>query len=492
MKSIRPLTVPLLLSLASCTSTGLPALGWTTQVYGPHALAATLDSANVRESSGVVAGRLNADIYWTQNDSGSAGPRVWAFRLNAADKAAQKAKTMGYVELAGASNIDWEDIAYGPGHRIYILDGGDNPPCDRTDKRIHRFVEPTFNPDGDPIALTLPFESIRFEFPNPEDPLSPAVSDDQRYDTECLFVHPVSGDMYVVTKRRSDGGVTARVYKLPAAGINWYSTSVYVLEFVKDLSGVIDNMTTAGDVDADGRRVVIRNYASAFEFNLPAGEPFDVIFDQVPLAISLLGEIQGEGICYARDGGDLIATSEVILLKGKAFGPSTMPVFVVPWRLANLRAESHRPSGATIEWDTATAMVGTVHYGPTTAYGQTASSSSPATKHVHRLDGLQKKTKYYYQAAANSTTYPPATDSEKFFFNTTEFYRPDFDRDHDVDLSDFGHLQRCLSGPSIPQLSLACADTLLDADPDVDTDDLMILLNCMSGANVPPRPDCDP
>jgi len=66
---------------------------------------------------------------------------------------------------------------------------------------------------------------------------------------------------------------------------------------------------------------------------------------------------------------------------------------------------------------------------------------------------------------------------------------PDFDGDGDVDMADFAHLQRCLSG-SEPQLDPACLDARLDGDQDVDRADLDVLLGCMSGSHVTAAWDC--
>ncbi len=68
--------------------------------------------------------------------------------------------------------------------------------------------------------------------------------------------------------------------------------------------------------------------------------------------------------------------------------------------------------------------------------------------------------------------------------------RPDFDGDGDVDQTDFGHLQTCLSGPNVAQMEADCFDTRLDADQDVDSDDLGLLLNCYSGANLTANGAC--
>lgn len=67
---------------------------------------------------------------------------------------------------------------------------------------------------------------------------------------------------------------------------------------------------------------------------------------------------------------------------------------------------------------------------------------------------------------------------------------PDFDRDGDVDHSDFGHLQGCLSGAGRAQEAPECADALLDADTDVDLDDFAIFQGCFSGAGQPFNPGC--
>ncbi len=66
----------------------------------------------------------------------------------------------------------------------------------------------------------------------------------------------------------------------------------------------------------------------------------------------------------------------------------------------------------------------------------------------------------------------------------------DFDRDGDVDQEDFGHFQRCLTGPAIPITDPDCLDANLDGDSDVDQDDCAIFQGCMSGANVPADPAC--
>ncbi len=66
----------------------------------------------------------------------------------------------------------------------------------------------------------------------------------------------------------------------------------------------------------------------------------------------------------------------------------------------------------------------------------------------------------------------------------------DFDLDGDVDLIDFGLLQRCMSGTSVSQNDPECQPAKLDLDSDVDGDDYRIFRSCLSGPGVPADPDC--
>ncbi|MGQ9650830.1 MAG: hypothetical protein ACUVXJ_12025 [Phycisphaerae bacterium] len=70
--------------------------------------------------------------------------------------------------------------------------------------------------------------------------------------------------------------------------------------------------------------------------------------------------------------------------------------------------------------------------------------------------------------------------------------RVDFDHDGDVDQTDYGHLQACMSGAGVAQADPACADALLDGDSDVDQIDLSAFLGCLSGPDAPGNPDCVP
>jgi len=319
-----PLTDLLLTLFLSCIVPGGSATAPSAPSTQPvPAIRAETDQ--VSEASGIVASQINRDIYWTHNDSGPYRPRVWAFRLARDDRNRRIARHMGYVELINAGTRDWEDIAIGPNQMLYIFDGGDNPPCNRSDKRIYRFAEPTIDPQGTPVALTVSAQSIRFEYPSPTQPAVPAITDAHRYDAECLFVHPATGDIYIVTKRDNDDGRVARVYKLSAKTIRWNSARVHVLEFVADLTNRFLIAVTAGDIDPKSRNVLIRDYIGAYEFRPRPGAPFETMFEQKPAPIRLMPEFQGEGVCYSADGAAIVTTSEV-----KRFNMSQFLIHYLP------------------------------------------------------------------------------------------------------------------------------------------------------------------
>ena len=258
------------------------------------ALLARLESREVTESSGIVASRRNPGLFWTHNDSGD-GPFVYAF-----DRAG-RARGVWRVEGAGAE--DWEDIACGPGPErgrpyLYAGDIGDNS-ARRAQIVVYRFPEPAVA-DSDAATTrataraTERAEAVRLKYP------------DGPHDAEALLVHPVNGDIYVVTK--SVGG--AGVYRLSAAEA---TAGVNTLTLVATLRGpdFFGTSVTGGDISPDGRRVALCDYAQGYELRLPdSARDFDEVWRQTPTVVRLGARRQGEAVCYSLDGAALLATSE--------------------------------------------------------------------------------------------------------------------------------------------------------------------------------------
>jgi hypothetical protein len=66
----------------------------------------------------------------------------------------------------------------------------------------------------------------------------------------------------------------------------------------------------------------------------------------------------------------------------------------------------------------------------------------------------------------------------------------DFDGDNDVDQTDFGHFQACLTGSGTAQGDPGCVGARMDNDPDVDHDDFGLFQACFSGPGIPGDPSC--
>ncbi|WP_406067914.1 hypothetical protein [Micromonospora sp. NBC_01638] len=70
--------------------------------------------------------------------------------------------------------------------------------------------------------------------------------------------------------------------------------------------GVITGAASA----PDGRRVVLRSYADAFEYDVPDGDVVAALTSGTPRITPLPDEPQGESITYSRDGRSLLTVSE--------------------------------------------------------------------------------------------------------------------------------------------------------------------------------------
>ncbi|MCS6776382.1 MAG: hypothetical protein RMJ43_05785 [Chloroherpetonaceae bacterium] len=260
-------------------------------------LLATLSDRRITESSGLVASRRNPGVLWTHNDSGD-GPYLFAID--------RKGRTLARFRVTGATSVDWEDIAIGPGSdgapALYIGDIGDNGRS-RSDLAIYRVREPAVS-QGRTLAEAQTTSAERFPFRYP----------DRAHDAETLLVHPQTGEIFIVTKS-SDGRSQVFAYPLPLQADRQVTLqAVTTLTFTSMLgSGRLaeaERMTTGGDIASDGRHVVIRTYAHAYEWRITPGQSLADALKSTPTRIFLPLTRQGEAICYRADNRALLTTSE--------------------------------------------------------------------------------------------------------------------------------------------------------------------------------------
>jgi len=264
------------------------------QNYDKPKVIGKIESNEIKESSGIAASKCQPDIFWTHNDSGD---DAFIFALD------KKGGKLGTWKVAGAKNIDWEDIAQIKTSNgecvLYIGDIGNNTRI-RDEFTIYRVKEPPVSAANKSSskknpAQTEPSEAIKFTYP------------DMRRDAETLMVNPNSGDIYILSKRLS--GASA-VYKLKS---DFDLNKTNKLEMITDFSvpAIPNGFLTGGDISSDGTRVVICDYFNAYELILPEkAKNFDEIWKETPATIDLGVREQGEAIGYSADGNAIFATSE--------------------------------------------------------------------------------------------------------------------------------------------------------------------------------------
>lgn len=253
---------------------------------------AVLEDKNVNESSGVTASRKNAGMFWTHNDSGG-GAFIYAFDT--------KGKRRGVWRVTGAENTDWEDIAIftkDQNSYLYIGDIGDNDKK-RESIIVYRIVEPDVkkedaNATKSKALETDKAEMIRLQYP------------DGKHDAETLLVHPMTGDIYVVTKTSKSA---AAIYKVSNPSVSETNKLVKISDV--SVPSIMKGFLTGGAISPDGRRVILCDYFAGFEFVLPANSTkFDDIWKAKPLTVNIGQRQQGEAVCYASDGKAIYSTSE--------------------------------------------------------------------------------------------------------------------------------------------------------------------------------------
>ena len=265
-----------------------------TESYGVPVQLGRLQDSAITESSGLVSSRVNPGIFWTHNDSGD-GPFIYAFD--------RQGKSRGVWRVIGASARDWEDIAAGPGPErkrtyLFVGDVGNND-GKRTTVEVYRFLEPAVA-EADMRAtkskprMTAPAAVIRLRYP------------DGNHDAETLLVHPVTGDIYIITKEFLG---KAGIYKATAP---FNAAEVITLKHIGALNfpSLLGGFVTGGDISPDGHRVAICDYTQGYELVLSEGRPFDEIWRQPIKTLSLGTRKQGEAIAYRLDGKALLTTSE--------------------------------------------------------------------------------------------------------------------------------------------------------------------------------------
>jgi hypothetical protein len=243
----------------------------------------TVGAASLTESSGIVASRAHPGVYWLHNDSGG-DAAVHAIDTTGAE--------LGTWVLDGVNALDWEDIAIGPGpddgtDYLYVGDIGDNLAF-RPDVTVHRFAEP------DPATSGTVTDAVPLRFGYPIAPV----------DSEAMFVDPVTGDLFIITKVDTGNSIVLR-----ADGTTLGSDPILPTFEVATLDLGPGGFVSAADISPDGTAIALRGYEEVWMW---ARTDRDVAaaFNAEPCMAPSPEEVQGEAIAFTADGTAYVTVSE--------------------------------------------------------------------------------------------------------------------------------------------------------------------------------------
>jgi hypothetical protein len=259
---------------------------------------ARIQSADIRESSGVIESRRHPGVLWTHNDSGNA-PEIFAIDRDG--------KLLAKFEIE-APNVDWEDIAADDGGALYIADIGNNT-RNRRNVQVYQVDEPELpdtgqrsvgRPSEGRVGLTRKLKPVAtYELSYPGEP----------FDAEAFFIAEEHG--YIVEKRMDFQ--RARVFRF------WLRSTEksQELEFFCDLP--VRAPVTGADRSANGRYVAIITVAGPVVLEVQ-GELMK-LSTAAPNSIRFLAPKMEAG-CFVKEG--VLATTElgdILLFRWEWFDP---------------------------------------------------------------------------------------------------------------------------------------------------------------------------
>jgi hypothetical protein len=244
-----------------------------------------IQSDDLVEASGIVESRNNPHVLWAHNDRNNQN-RLFAFNT--------RGEHLGTFWIDGVENRDWEDLTIGPGPEdgveyLYIADIGDNSSVYDI-KYIYRIPEPVVDFNQDPVETSLSgVDTIAFQYP------------DRLQDAETMMLDPLTKDIYVVSKREFED---IRVYRAPYPQS---TTETITLEHVATL---VLWQVVGGDISPSGLEILLKTYTTMYYWSRTPEQNMWQAFDNDPVILPYVQEMQGEAVCWASDGMGYFTLSE--------------------------------------------------------------------------------------------------------------------------------------------------------------------------------------
>lgn len=247
-------------------------LAATCPAYDSAVSLGDLGAAGPSEASGLARSRARPGVFYTHDDSGD--PVLFALDADG---------LIGEHRVTGADIVDWEDIASGPcpdgGDCLYIGDIGDND-SSRAWVTIYVVGEPARGEDAVVQA------SWRVQWP------------DGAVDAETLLVHPLTGEVSLVSKDPSGVSLVGRVPADPGATI---ATLDVVASLLLQGGDEGERLAAGGAWDPDGDRLVIRARERVLEWRTDPCDP-DGHWADTPSGWTTPATPRAEGVAYGDDG----------------------------------------------------------------------------------------------------------------------------------------------------------------------------------------------
>jgi len=244
-----------------------------------------LNDPLIQSASGLAASRSYPGMFWTHNDAGNSRD---IFLLDSTGK------RRTYFDVTNGANIDWTDMAIGPGptsgvNYIYLADVGDSK-INRGFVSIQRFPEPTGQIDTVNPGVTAAADHITFIYP------------DGARDAETILLDPLTKDIYIIDKATSLAGVYLAKYPQPVGTI--FTIQKIAVIQLSSLRG--------GSMSTDGQEILVKNPGVIYYWKRKSGESVLDMLLRPPVTEPYLGEAHGEAIAWSVSGDSYWTTSKVM------------------------------------------------------------------------------------------------------------------------------------------------------------------------------------
>ncbi|MCU1396795.1 MAG: hypothetical protein JWM34_5223 [Ilumatobacteraceae bacterium] len=370
----RALPRHLLASLLLGTLAVAPLANWRTALaddstgafcsrVSPGVDAGAVGDPELIELSGLAASHDHPGVLWAHNDSGDTA-RLFAM--------SDAGAPLGRFDVAGATAVDWEDIAVGRGpdagaSYIYVGDIGDNA-ASRDHVTVYRIPEPADAPSG--VDGTLA-SAVAIDLVYPGGPS----------DAESLFIDPQTGDLFIVTKALSGASVVLRAAAADLTAASTVTMTQVAAIQIAD-TGAYDSsaalalpstMATAADISPDGSTILLRTYQQVLAFDRAPGQSVGEAMSGTPCEAMQVAEPQGEAIAFSASGDAYFTSGEVQLAIQMGARAATDPLPLERFAIAPATPVTDPPTSAPT---TAPATTAPVTEAPSTTSVSTTAAST--------------------------------------------------------------------------------------------------------------------